>query len=242
MPSVLDIVFAVLFFGVMAGFEHIYLGTKFKKQIAAGVPTDRRNAYRWESTSQQVMSVIVIVGWSMTGRSWDTLGLVPPRAWRLLVGLGIAVAMAALVARQLRRVRRLGERRRERLRNQLAPVESFLPHTATERRWFVVLSLTAGVCEELLYRGYLTWLLASYVGRPGGVVLVMVCFGLAHAYQGARGFVQAAATSLFLSLIIVLTGWLVPAMIIHVLMDLNSGEIAFATYAEFPAPPLATAA
>lgn len=242
MPSVFDIAVATLFAVVLAGFEHAYLTTKFKKQIVDGVPTARRHAYRWEALAQQVTSAIVIVLWISTGRSWATLGVVPSRGWRLVVGMGIVALVALFVARQLARVRRLSESRRAALRNRLTDVASFLPRTLAERRWFAILSVTAGVCEELLYRGYLTWLVASYVGLPGAVVIVMIVFGMAHAYQGGRGFLNAAAFSLAMSSIVVLTGWLIPAMIVHALIDLNSGEIGFQVLSDRGTPPLATAA
>ncbi len=43
-------------------------------------------------------------------------------------------------------------------------VEYLLPHSRDELRWFTALSVTAGVCEELLYRGFLFWVLKAYVG------------------------------------------------------------------------------
>lgn len=242
MPSVVDISVAVLFAVVLAGFEHAYLATKFKQQIADAAPNARRNAYRWEAVAQQVTSALVVALWITAGRSWAALGVVPPRGWRLVVGLGIVVVVALFVAKQLSRVRRLSESRRAALRTRLTGVDSFLPRTPDERRWFAILSVTAGVCEELLYRGYFTWLLASYVGLPGAIAVVMIVFGMAHAYQGGRGFLNAAAFSLGMSLMVILTGWLVPAMIVHALFDLNSGEIGFSVLADRGTPPLATAA
>jgi membrane protease YdiL (CAAX protease family) len=96
-------------------------------------------------------------------------------------------------------------------------------------------SLTAGFCEELLYRGFLTWLVASYVGLPAAIGVVTVVFGLAHASLGRRGMVNAGLVGLVMSFIVVLTGWLVPAMIVHALIDIASGDVGFAVYYDRPA-------
>ena len=39
----------------------------------------------------------------------------------------------------------------------LKSLSYFLPGTWTERRWWVFVSITAGVCEEILFRGFVTW-------------------------------------------------------------------------------------
>ena len=33
----------------------------------------------------------------------------------------------------------------------------YLPRTKKDSVWFIVLSISAGICEELLFRGYLIW-------------------------------------------------------------------------------------
>ena len=68
----------------------------------------------------------------------------------------------------------------------------FLPATWTERRWFVFVCITAGVCEETLFRGFmlhylnvLPWTLSLRLA----LLISSVIFGLNHLYQGAGGVV-----------------------------------------------------
>ena len=63
------------------------------------------------------------------------------------------------------------------LDEQLRAVEPILPKGAAELRWFTALSLTAGICEEILFRGYLIWYLDSYIGLVGAVILSSIAFG-----------------------------------------------------------------
>jgi membrane protease YdiL (CAAX protease family) len=47
------------------------------------------------------------------------------------------------------------ETARPRIAKSLEKLNFILPKTAEERRWFVLVAITAGVCEEILYRGFL---------------------------------------------------------------------------------------
>jgi membrane protease YdiL (CAAX protease family) len=147
-----------------------------------------------------------------------------------------------MTVRQQRAISRLAGERREKLRQRLQAVADVLPHNESEYRWFVVLSATAGVCEELLFRGYLTWLLGAYVGVPAALLLIAVGFGLAHAYQGARGMLKTGAVGLVLGAIVLATGWLGPAMIIHALVDYSSGLLGFTVLRDAAQPSAAAVA
>jgi len=112
-------------------------------------------------------------------------------------------------------------------RPQLGKVEFMLPHSRAEYRWFLALSATAGVCEELLYRGYLTWFLSPWLGVGGAFAAVVALFGIGHAYQGRRGAVRATVAGAVMSAVVLLTGWLLPAMIIHAMVDASSGTAGY---------------
>jgi membrane protease YdiL (CAAX protease family) len=99
-----------------------------------------------------------------------------------------------------------------------------LPTSQEERRAFVPLALTAGICEEVLYRGFL----ASYVvwlwpGASDGWIIgiIAVSFGLAHLYQGSLGVVVTGLLGALLGSMVIATGSLLPAIVIHALIDLR---------------------
>lgn len=237
MPTLLDIVFAVFFAIVVAGFEAAHFDRRFKRQVAAGVPDARRHAYRRGVLGQWVLGAAAIVVWSHERRPWRALGLLPPTDWRLIAGFALAVVIGILVVRQNLSVRRLPPERAEKLRPKLAGLEFMLPHTAAEYRWFLALSWTAGVCEELLYRGFLTWLVASYVGLVLAIAIVSAVFGLAHAYQGRRGIVKTGTAALLMSGVVLLSGWLIPAMIIHGLTNVAAAVVGHTVLSREPVTP-----
>jgi membrane protease YdiL (CAAX protease family) len=177
-----------------------------------------------------VLAVLAVALWAGERRAWGALGLALPHAWRLLVSALAVAAMAILVVRQNAVVRRMSAERAAKLAPRFAGLEFIVPHTAGEYRWFIAVSWTAGICEELLYRGVLTWVITSYVGVVAAQLIAAAVFGLAHAYQGPKGIVKTGAVGLVMGLIVLATGWLCPAMIIHALVDLASGTAGFAVF------------
>jgi membrane protease YdiL (CAAX protease family) len=228
-PSGLDVALAVLFAAVIATIDALYSDRRFKRQVAAGVPDARRKWYRRVLITEWVVAVLVVALWAWQGRAWATLGLALPHGWwRLLVNAVAVATIARFVMRQNAAVRRMSAERAVQLAPRLAGLEFMLPHTAGEYRWFIALSCTAGICEELFYRGFLTWVITWYTGLPAAILIAAAAFGLAHAYQGRKGMVKAGVVGLVMSLIVLASGWLIAAMIIHALVDLAGGTVGFA--------------
>jgi uncharacterized protein len=141
----------------------------------------------------------------------------------LLITTYVGVAALAMVV-SLAAIWRGGDGLLDRLRRQVARFVEILPRTALERRTFAVVAVTAGISEEILYRGfglaYLRWL--DHGASTGLLVAVIgIAFGIAHLYQGARGVVLTALIGAFFTWITLLTGTLLPAILIHVLVDLR---------------------
>jgi membrane protease YdiL (CAAX protease family) len=227
MPTNIDIAFALFFAIVVAGFEAFYFDRRFKAQVAAGVPDARTRAYCRAIIGQWVIAIAALILWAGAGRPWATLGITPSHDRRSYFAVGLIVALVVIGAHQFRSIRRLKPEHSAAIRTKFAGLEFLLPHTRGEYRLFMALSITAGICEELLYRGYLTWLLAVYVGLPASIAVVVLAFGLAHAYQGPSGVLKTGLVGLVMSLIVVGTGWLFPAMLVHALIDLSSGYIGY---------------
>jgi membrane protease YdiL (CAAX protease family) len=109
-------------------------------------------------------------------------------------------------------------------RRGFSDIPGLIPNTATERAAFVLVSLTAGICEELLVRGFLIrFLHEGGFAVPLGVALVAssLVFGLAHLYQGLKGVAGTAVAGLVFGLVFLLSGSLIPCIILHVLLDLQ---------------------
>jgi membrane protease YdiL (CAAX protease family) len=100
----------------------------------------------------------------------------------------------------------------------------FLPATWTERRWWVFVCITAGVCEEALFRGFMLQYLHVFPWTLNLTLALLsssVIFGFNHLYQGAGGVAGSAIVGFLFGLLFVLTGKLLLPIIVHGVMDLR---------------------
>jgi membrane protease YdiL (CAAX protease family) len=101
---------------------------------------------------------------------------------------------------------------------------ALLPRTPGERRLFTAVGVTAGVCEEWLYRGFFLAVVAALAGgMPTGalVVVAAVAFGLAHAYQGPAGVLTTGVLGGVMAAVYLQTGSLLLPVLLHALIDLR---------------------
>jgi hypothetical protein len=66
-----------------------------------------------------------------------------------------------------------------------ATTQGMLPTNGVEIAVWVAMSISAGICEETVFRGYLQQQISAWSGHVAiGIVGQALVFGLAHAYQG----------------------------------------------------------
>lgn len=240
MPSLVDVVFAFVLVVVASVFEYVYFWPRFRADVAAGKPSARVSAYRRGVLGEWTFTIAAIAIWTTFARPWSAMRLALPHGWRLAVGFLFVLAAVALVVLQLWSVARLPIERRVAARPKLGNVAFMLPRTPREEGWFLALSTTAGFCEELLYRGYLPWFFAPWLGSAGAMALVVVLFGLGHAYQGRSGAIKATLAGAFMAALVLVTDSLIPAMIVHALVDIGSGTLGYWLLRDYPqiVPPI----
>ncbi|MFZ6874930.1 CPBP family intramembrane glutamic endopeptidase [Undibacterium sp. Di27W] len=100
------------------------------------------------------------------------------------------------------------------------------PVSKQERHWWVLLSLTAGICEEIFFRGFLLQFIHGqshaswYLDLNLALVLSALVFGICHYYQGISGIVRTTVGGLLFGLLTILTNSLWLPILLHVLVDL----------------------
>lgn len=100
---------------------------------------------------------------------------------------------------------------------------AFVPATTRERWLFAAVALSAGICEEIVYRGWLLFALHREFALAGSAALLIaaVLFGLAHSYQGPLGVLSAAFAGVLMCVLYVGSGTLLVPMALHALIDLR---------------------
>jgi membrane protease YdiL (CAAX protease family) len=198
-------------------------------------PGARRSFYRRLLVLEWGLALLALVLWlSAPGVGAAQVGLGWPRRWPgpvtglvvVLVLVFVLVSTRALRGGVLLEVatsaRRPGEGRHSEPPGQATL--ALLPRTAAERRLFTVVGITAGVCEEWLYRGFFLAVVAAVSGAPRTWVLVLVAavaFGLAHAYQGRAGVVTTGLLGGVMAGLYLQTGSLLLPVLLHAAIDLR---------------------
>src|SRR5580704_4216529 len=83
-------------------------------------------------------------------------------------------------------------------------------------RSMIVVALTADVCEEFLFRGFVTWyFLEFWPGSRIGLVLAVISaipFGFAHIYFGVWQVWMSAVVGVFFAAVVLAAGSLLPSL------------------------------
>jgi membrane protease YdiL (CAAX protease family) len=105
-----------------------------------------------------------------------------------------------------------------------ASIQTYLPQRALEILLWIGVSISAGFCEELVFRGYFQKQFETFTrGRWGALVLQAVLFGIAHGYQGVAACLRIACFGALFGLLAVWRKSLRPGMIAHAGSDILSG-------------------
>ncbi|MEZ4416941.1 MAG: CPBP family intramembrane glutamic endopeptidase [Gemmatimonadota bacterium] len=198
---------------------------RFQERVRSGGPAARRRQYLGGMLRQWLLTALVMVWWFAAGRTRELLGLTLPLDLRSVLGIGVTLAGILFLFAQWRAVSGLDRATLAGLAGHTDGVADLLPHTQPEASTFRWLSLTAGVCEEVLYRGYLIAVLAVFTGLWTAALLAGVAFGLAHAYQGRAGVLKTGIIGLGAALLFVATGSLLWPMALHTAIDLHGGAV-----------------
>jgi membrane protease YdiL (CAAX protease family) len=206
-------------------------------RLAAGEAGVRMNSYRETIGHLVAAGVVVLALWTLSGRPLERLMSLEwfPTGWWTGVAWSVVLLACVLLVAQVTAVWE-NETGLSSVRKQMASVEGLLPHTPVELKLFLALSLAAGVCEEIVYRGYLLAYFDSLVGPTGAVLATTLMFGSGHAYQGAAGIVRTGVVGLLLAGAYVATGNLIAAVLLHIVIDATSGVVAYLALRPAPEP------
>ena len=199
-----------------------FLAKIFTDQLSAAANPNRVRIYLVTLFLEWFFFVLVVAGVRRSGASvllvvgdhWHSVRQVL-RDIGIAAGFWIVAAMLLWMLSWLLRITALG-------RN----MEFMLPHGGAEITLWLALSVTAGICEETIFRGYLQrQFMALTKSAPAGILLSAAAFGVAHAYQGFR---LVILISLFGAMFGILAYWrrsVRPGMIAHAWQDSLGGVV-----------------
>jgi membrane protease YdiL (CAAX protease family) len=192
-----------------------------KKQLTVD-PSARLVFYRtqvlWEWSWMVVLAVIMIP----IPHPLLYLGLTIPNqfGWIILFALLVGIVLSSYLIRR-------SPGATASMQRSMESSSILLPSMPAERNWFAATAVTAGICEELLYRGFLmSYLPSSFPMLARQFLLISIIsgiiYGLSRAYLGIRGITTTALTGFSFAIVYALSGSLVPAIVFHILAELRT--------------------
>jgi len=113
-------------------------------------------------------------------------------------------------------------------------VFALAPRTGLNIAFWVPVSIAAGVCEEVVFRGYLMrQFYAMSKSKRVAIIAQGLLFGTVHSYQGISGIILASFFGLTLGLLAASRRSLRPGMITHALYDALVGIAMYVTYSHY---------
>jgi uncharacterized protein len=95
-------------------------------------------------------------------------------------------------------------------------ISQLAPSSIAEAALWIALSVSAGICEEFIFRGYFQQQFARVTGRLWcGVLVSALLFGAAHGYEGIAGMLMITVYGALFSLLAVRRRSLRAGMIAH---------------------------
>jgi len=162
-------------------------------------------APRWRGASLRTLAGKIPLGWRPIGRD---LGL----AAAYLIAANIVLGILGRILAHFGPA------------SDNAALKNLLPHTILENAAFLLLALTAGICEEMIFRGYLQQQLTAWTrNAAAGIALQGILFGVAHAYQGSMMMIVIAVYGCMYGAFAYWRKSLRPGIIAHFLQDAVGG-------------------
>ncbi|MCY8762247.1 CPBP family intramembrane metalloprotease [Bacillus spizizenii] len=209
---------------------------KFKRNIKAGENGNERVKYYvrimiglWVPTLF-ILALVAFtdlsfkqIGFTMPTIHTDPLG---PLASYLLLGLGVLyviLVMYCIIGFKFSpKIRKdiINKKAEELKTSAAAPI---LPVSLNEKKVWNYVSLTAGVTEEIIYRGFLIFVLVFLFPQVSIWVIILLAsllFGVAHTYQGLwQGVIRTSLVGALFSALYIIIDSIILLMILHFLVD-----------------------
>jgi len=182
----------------------------------------KKYIYLHNALMMVTITLVLVTSWNFTKKPWDLLGFTMPE-WSLIAavctGFLLVVYMSDLLFTFLNR---------NKAAEELDDLSSIIPTNWSEYRYFISIAFSAGICEEIIFRGfmisYIMAFLPSISWAPAAAIIIpAISFSISHMYQGWKAVAKIGIIACLFGIIFYKTGSLVPVMIIHTIIDLISG-------------------
>jgi membrane protease YdiL (CAAX protease family) len=188
-------------------------------------PGEKIELYHSNALLLFIFGLVVVTIWRLPGRTLEGLGFDWP-IWNTDV---LLLILAVILFYTLDLFFQYGIKRwREKTLQQKNQTLTFIPADQNELLHFLLLALAAGICEEIIFRGYIIQYITWWTGNSvNGIIsacfFASALFAFLHGYQGYRSMIKIFFLAMLFSGIYILSQSLLIVMMIHTIIDVLSG-------------------
>lgn len=200
-------IYHLVFFGLLLPWSAVKSARRLKEH-----PYPPRRKYFLFVIGQQLFFLLV----SLLVAQVESLPiLTPPKnVWSLVLAAAILLTLIAVMWPRWRKAVEKRERR----------VYLFMSGDGADKALWVVISLLAGIGEELTYRGVMFLLLWQLTGSALAAALIAAAvFGVSHYVQGWKSAALIAGFALVFHGLYWISGSLLAPILVHFLYDVTAG-------------------
>ena len=197
------------------------------KRVAAGESVNPGELYRNTIITHWTLFVVCMAIWAFAERPWPAMGFGLQLDLWFAAGTALTILGVVVLVLQLRHVDKAPQEEIDRYRERFGSLSIILPRNGNELARFYGLSVTAGIVEEVLWRGFLIWYLNQFMPLWAAALISAIGFGLAHAYQGMANMPQLIMVGLVFSALFLISGSVWLPIILHAAVDILQGRLAY---------------
>ena len=194
--------------------------------------------FNFNNKNKESIKTILML-WSVTGFLFFSFSqgalsvkyspIFPVTGWKAYLSISIFIALCIYIRYIISSIHKNKEVRAhilERFKEDDS-VNEMLPDSRNEFLLFILLSVSAGICEELIYRWYLYNFIELQTNWMIAVIVSSFIFGIAHIYLGWRHVFKTSLIGVLLCGTYLFFESITVAIIIHILINVYSGTISY---------------
>ena len=217
----------VVLFGIFLPYIAVFHSQPELKNIVFDT-AQKIQVYYSNSLLQWIGVITIGTLWYFKDRSYIDLGLGSPQMTTIAWGLILSFIIWYILDTwwELRNESIIAATKKK-WRNNIP----FLPENWQELRHFFFVAFTAGVCEEIIFRGFcIQYFLAlnqdNLLGMWLAILIPAFLFSVGHVYQGYSAVLKTLLMAILLGWVFILTQSLWIPILLHFLVDVISGYLA----------------
>lgn len=217
--GLLDHLFVIVVIGLVFPFFGWWAYQRFLKRLKREGGAALVREYQQTLIWLLGLGLAAMALWHVAGRDWAAMGFAASGGSGLATGIAVG-AFIGLALRPILVAR--SAKAAAALRRSFGPLEPILPRDGRQLFWGLLVSVFAGLFEEIAYRGYLMAYFGGWLGPWGALAASSLLFGLAHLYQGKWGVPATALLGALFGWVYIETGSLLLPILLHAALDISS--------------------